>query len=316
MRRLNLMWILTVLTLGIASAYAADAITSDAPPLPDFAGSALQPGDMTLPGLDVPLPAPPSSPTASTPTTSSISTAAVTAVVATPTVVAQIVATTVPVAPPPAPLAESPTPVIVSTVASPTAVAEVATPTTAASVAAVVSADPGAVVLEGLEAYFPMKTGSKWTYASKSGQTRSMECLSRDAQGKTVSGTFLVTTTAPVTQTWKLVGGKVVLGATASSLRAGWVRLVTPVGATIPRWVYDRLDGTASYYKQEVGPVEAGGKKYTDALTVTERTLKGAAQVSLRKWFYAKGVGLVMEADYGATGAVVANKSFELQSAQ
>jgi hypothetical protein len=162
-----------------------------------------------------------------------------------------------------------------------------------------------------------MRTGAKWNYVSKSGQTRVITCLSRDAQGKSVGGTFLVTVVAaPATQIWKLTGGKVVLGANTSSLRAGYVRLVTPQGATIPRWVYDRLDGTASYFKQEVGPVEVGGKQYADGLTVTERTLKGATQVSLHKWFYAKGTGLVMDAAYGPTGAALPNQTFELQSAQ
>jgi hypothetical protein len=303
MRRFKVIGLLTAFALGASSVFAADAITSNAPALPDFAGNSSLP-DMTLPGLDLPEP----NATASTPV------AATTAPVpATPTTVPDV-------APPPA--AATPTAVVAvaspaptDVVASPTVVAEVATPTAVPATAAPASAsvEKVGVVLQGLEAYFPMTAGTKWSYSTSTGQTRVVECQSRDDQ----SASFCVTTAnVPVTQAWKISGGKIILAADTVKLRAGWVRLVTPQGKVIPRWTYDRRDGTASYYKQEVGPVKAGGKEYADGLTVTERALKGTEQVSLRKWFYAKGVGLVMDATYDAAGAAVPGKTFELQAAQ
>jgi hypothetical protein len=148
-----------------------------------------------------------------------------------------------------------------------------------------------ATVVEGLEAYFPMKVGAKWEYRSMAGQTRVMECMSRDSQGEVVSGTFKVSTAgAAANQVWKLAAGKIVLeSATTSCAPVG--SLAGAKGQDRAALVYDRRDGTASYYKQEVGAVVVKGKKYADGLTVTERTLKGSEQVSLRKWFYAKGVG-------------------------
>jgi hypothetical protein len=307
MRRFKVIGLLTAFALGASSVFAADAITSNAPALPDFAGNSSLP-DMTLPGLDLPEP----NATASTPV------AATTAPVpATPTTVPDV-------APPPAavPAAATPTAVVAvaspapaDVVASPTVVAEVVTPTAVPATAAPASAsvEKVGVVLQGLEAYFPMTAGTKWSYSTSTGQTRVVECQSRDDQ----SASFCVTTAnVPVTQAWKISGGKIILAADTVKLRAGWVRLVTPQGKVIPRWTYDRRDGTASYYKQEVGPVKAGGKEYADGLTVTERALKGTEQVSLRKWFYAKGVGLVMDATYDAAGAVVPGKTFELQAAQ
>jgi len=307
MRRFKEAALLTVFALGVSSVFAADAITSNAPPLPDFAGNSSLP-DMTVPGLELPDP----NASVSTPVAATAASAA-----ATPTTVPDV-------APPPAavPAAATPTavaavasPVSAAVAASPTAVAEVAAPTAVpvAAAPAASSTEKSGAPLKGLEAYFPMTAGTKWNYSTSTGQTRVVECQSRDDQ----SASFCVTTAnVPVTQVWKISGGKITLAADAAKLRAGWVRLVTPQGKIIPRWTYDPRDGTASYYKQEVGPVKAGGKEYADGLTVTERILKGTEQVSLRKWFYAKGVGLVMEAAYDTAGAVVPGKTFELQAAQ
>jgi len=314
MRRYKVTSLLTVFALGASSVFAADTITSNAPPLPDFGGGAVS-MDMTIPGLDLPEPNVPVASPVSTSVAPAASAASAVPVVPTSTSVPEV-------APPPAAVAATATPTVVvvvaspvpvAVVASPTVVAEVATPTTVVAAVAPVAAASEKIVLTGLEAYFPMTAGSKWNYTTSTGQTRVVECVSRNAP----SASFCVTTAnVPVTQTWKLVGGKIVLEADTAKLRAGWVRLVTPQGKTIPRWTYDPRDGTASYYKQEVGPVKAGGKEYADGLTVTERILKGTEQVSLRKWFYAKGVGLVMEAAYDTAGAVVPGKTFELQAAQ
>jgi hypothetical protein len=194
---------------------------------------------------------------------------------------------------------------------APTAVPET-NPTTSASASTEPTNVSGAD-LKGLEAYFPIRAGARWSYRSPVGKIRTVECLSRDGEGASLSGSFRVTTgEVPLTQTWRLSGGKVVLGTALTTLRVGWVRLVAPQGKTIPRWTYDRHDGVVSYYKQEAGPLQAGGKKYLEGLTVTERTLKGSRQVSLRKWYYAKGIGLVAEAVFDTTGATLPDQSFEL----
>jgi hypothetical protein len=283
--------LVTALFLSGSLKLAAEAITSSAPDLPDLAGGLGL--DMPLPGLDLPganpSPIPPtvaekSAPVAETakPANTPIPTPARTEV-----------------------LAVSVTPVTVEP--TPTTVVE--------AVAAPAKIDFS--TLQGLEAYFPMQVGAKWEYKSAAGQVRLVECVSRDSVGKSVTGSYRVTTAnIPQTQSWKFVDGKIVLATGLTTLRAGWTRLTEPKAKEVTRWVYERRDGTASYYKQEAGPLKAGGKKYDDGIVVTERTLKGAEQVSLRKWFYAKGVGLVAEGAYDATGAALPEQTYELQVAQ
>jgi hypothetical protein len=315
MRRIMFFAFIATLLMLSSSARAADAITSTAPGLPDFAGNGSLPADMPLPGLDLPGTNPQASPTAAVTTTVSTSSAPVSQ---------EAAPTAIPTTVPTALAAEAASPVATVPASSPTVVAEVASSTTTVETAlsptptvVTAAAADATTALEGLEAYFPMTIGAKWNYRNTTGQTRTVECLSREIQGKMVAASFRVTTAnIPLTQSWKLVDGKIVLAAELTTIRAGWIRLVAPQGKTVPRWVYDRRGGTVSYYKQEVAPVQAAGKKYAEGLVVTERTLKGAEQVSLRKWFYAKGVGLVAEAAYDASGAALPDQGYELQSAQ
>jgi len=297
MRRSWIFVWMTVFILSGASALTAETITSNAPELPDMGGGLS--ADMPLPALDLPgfepAPAAATSPEQAAPAQAAAPAAEASAPTPEPTAT-PVPATTV--------VTTEPTPTMVPTEA----------PVAAANPVTTAPAEAGAAtVVEGLEAYFPMKVGAKWEYRSMAGQTRVMECMSRDSQGEVVSGTFKVSTAgAAANQVWKLAAGKIVLESATTKLRAGWVRLQEPKGKTVPRWVYDRRDGTASYYKQEVGAVVVKGKKYADGLTVTERTLKGSEQVSLRKWFYAKGVGLVSEAAYDEAGTALPDQTFHL----
>lgn len=304
---------------------AADAITSSAPPLPDLGNLQM---DMTLPGLDLPeLGAPAGATPDSTAAQPAPAAAAPTSVPAAPEATATFTPTTAPAQAAPAADTPTTTPTAVSpaavpaspteTVAVPTAVptATTAVTETAATPVATQAETPAAAPLKGLEAYFPMRTGMKWTYTSKTGKTRIVECVSREAQGGAVVGSFhIATTEASLSQSWKLSGGKIVLASKIANLKIGWVRLVEPQGKTIPRWVYDQGNGTGSYYKQEVGAVTPSGKKYADGLTVTERTLNAGKQLSLRKWFYAKGVGLVAEAAYDTDNNPLPDQTFELEA--
>jgi hypothetical protein len=214
-----------------------------------------------------------------------------------------------------------PTPTVgpeVNPTTEPVPTAEVSSaPTSVPSPAASSLAAVGPAVAEGpltgLEAYFPMRQGRKWTYSNGTA-SRTVECTSRELQpGGAVKASFRTTEGAEVSEeSYLLKGGTISLSSDTEGLRRGWIRLQTVTKAAVPRWTYDRRDGTASYYKAETGAKVAGDKTYPDCVTVTERTLKGAQQVSLVKYVYARGVGLVAVEVFGAENAPLTAQSWKL----
>jgi hypothetical protein len=142
-----------------------------------------------------------------------------------------------------------------------------------------------------------------------------VECVSREAlAGGAVKAIFKVTTgSATMEQVYMLSAGRLSLAPEAGSKQKGDVLLQAVKRGEVPRWNGTPTDGTLSYYKAEAGPYHEGSKTLLDCITVTERAKKGAATVSLHKWVYARGIGVVADLTFGASDAPVPAKSFHLQ---
>lgn len=82
-------------------------------------------------------------------------------------------------------------------------------------------------------------------------------------------------------------------------------------GATI-RWVQKEPDGTEKQYKAYFEPLKTADRIYTDCLVVVEKHLKGAGELALRHFYYARGIGLVRLEVYGADLKVDRSSSIDL----
>ncbi len=208
-------------------------------------------------------------------------------------------------------------------------VAPVATAVPVAPVKAVLPVKAGAPSKLAKD-YFPTLQGQKREYQfySLPDQTvgrknRVVECLKSETfPNSTVRSTLKTTVFAGggyqdeiSTDTFSAYANWVAQTSRNGQPMTGCYLLKVPPQGGTERWNYQEKDGTTKYYKATFSPLTVGDKIYGDCLMVVEKTLNGTSELSLRNYYFARGVGLVRLEVYGKDLKVDRSASIDLVEA-
>jgi hypothetical protein len=88
-----------------------------------------------------------------------------------------------------------------------------------------------------------------------------------------------------------------------------------PKPGGVERWLHQEKDGTVKYYKASFSPLKTNERIYPDCLWVVEKTVMKAGGMTLRYFYYARGMGLIRLEVYGPDLKIDRSASIDLVEA-